>query len=238
VSKHGLAFEHLGFTPTSISSSAVLVGDRPFASCLMAKIFTVAQHPSKQNRIASTLSLGVIGPMAGGKEFQSAIHRWINDDKPLGWQHQIRNDLVLNVDVALDQSVYTGKHFMIAAKGICRAGTLNTKVELGSMLMAGWYENPWSITPGDPKKFRVYLYANPSVAVIGYDATLQGGIFNRHSSYTISASDISRIVFQNHAAIVFKINRIYLEYFQCFITKEFATGTIHHWGGIRIGVGL
>src|SRR5688500_445423 len=32
--KYGISIEHLGFTPTSISHDEILIGDRPFASCL------------------------------------------------------------------------------------------------------------------------------------------------------------------------------------------------------------
>jgi hypothetical protein len=42
------------------------------------------------------LSVGVIGPAAGGEEIQTAIHRNTKNDLPHGWRYQIQNDFILN----------------------------------------------------------------------------------------------------------------------------------------------
>jgi hypothetical protein len=85
------------------------------------------------------------------------------------------------------------------------------------------------------KKTQAYLYAAPLVNAVGYDATLQGGLFNKANPYTISPADINRFVFQGNAGLVIKINTWQLEYFQSYLTKEFKTGNYHMWGGVRVG---
>ena len=40
--KYGLSIEHMGYTPTSISSDAILYGNRPFAAAIMLKSFLVS----------------------------------------------------------------------------------------------------------------------------------------------------------------------------------------------------
>ena len=82
------------------------------------------------------------------------------------------------------------------------------------------------------------MYGQSRVNFIGYDATMQGGLFNRTSPYTIAASDVSRITFQADAGIIVNFKKLYLSYTQSFLTKEFRTGTYHRWGGISVGVGL
>lgn len=233
----GVAVEHLGFTPTSISSPSILYNDRPFASCLMAKFFSVSNDSIRKLQVSSTFSLGIIGPGAGGKQFQSAIHRWINDRQPRGWENQIRNDIVVNYRVDVVKGVVGWRHLQVAVKGSASAGTLTTQASGGFVVMAGWFENRWANSVRK-NNFEVYVYDEPVGALVGYDATLQGGVLNRESPYTILSKDISRGVFQNNAGIIFVIRKIQLEYFQSFITKEFSTGRLHHWGGVRVGVKL
>jgi hypothetical protein len=235
---YGIAAEHLGFTPTSISSSAILEGDRPFAACLMAKTFSVSNDSVRNLQVSSTFSFGIIGPGAGGKQFQSAIHRWINDRQPLGWDNQISNDIILNYSASVVKGLVTLKHLVLSAKASLSAGTLNSYLSGGFILMGGLFENHWGRKSIRRRKFQVYVYDEPVGSLIGYDATLQGGIFNRTSPYTISNQEICRGVFQNNAGIIFVIRKVQLEYFQSFITKEFATGQLHHWGGVRVGLKL
>ena len=84
------------------------------------------------------------------------------------------------------------------------------------------------------KKIHFHFYDQPNVSLVGYDATLHGGVFNHSSPYTISSNDISRVTFQNNIGVVITIGNLYLEYFQSQLTKEFNTGEFHRWGGIHI----
>src|SRR5882672_6650229 len=124
--KFGIALEHEGFTPTSISHPEILYGDRPFAACLFLKIFSMVNDAGRRERISSALSAGVIGPAAGGKEMQEAIHRWLNDKQPQGWQNQIRNDLILNYQVEYDRGLLArSNYFSLSTKAGARAGTFS-----------------------------------------------------------------------------------------------------------------
>ena len=71
---------------------------------------------------------------------------------------------------------------------------------------------------------------------VGYDATLQGGLFNKSSPYTIRAMDLSRIKVENNFGVLFTFRKLFLEYFQTIMTKEFKKGNFHRWGGIKIGL--
>jgi hypothetical protein len=233
---YGIAAEHLGFTPTSISSPSIRYGDRPFAACLMAKVFSISNDSIRNVLVSSTFSLSIIGPGAGGKQFQSAIHRWINDRQPMGWNNQIHNDIILNYNAGIAKGLVNLRWLTVAGKVSADLGTLDTKVNTGVIVMTGLFKSRWS--DGARRKFQAYVYAEPVGSLIGYDATLQGGIFNDASAYTISARDITRTVFQNNSGIIFIIRKLQLEYFQSFNTKEFASARSHHWGGVRVGLKL
>ena len=234
--KFGIAIEHEGYTPTSISHPEILKGDRPFAAGLFLKTFSIVSDAIRGERISSSFSTGVIGPMAGGKEVQETIHQWINYKLPLGWQNQIQNDIILNYQVDYERRLLSIKDYLLlAGKASARAGTYNTKLYAGTILMVGYFDDPFSSFLKQKFKIQVFLYAEPSVNIVGHDATLQGGLFNTSSAYTISNNQINRFVFQGNAGIIFKIKNIQLEYFQSYLTQEFETGSNHKWGGIRIG---
>lgn len=86
-----------------------------------------------------------------------------------------------------------------------------------------------------PKKFQVYLYSQAFATVVGYDATLQGGLFSKESPYTIASGDVERLKAQFNYGLIVKTKTLYFEYSRSSITKEFETGTLAKWGGIRIG---
>jgi lipid A 3-O-deacylase len=200
----------------------------------MAKAFSISTDSIRKLQISSTIGAGIIGPGAGGKQFQSAIHRWINDRQPMGWNNQISSDLILNYNAGLIKALLDIPALSIAGKISADAGTLNTRASAGFLVMTGLFDSKWR--PHGKRNFQIYLYAEPIGSLIGYDATLQGGIFNRSDVYVISADDISRTVFQNNSGIIFVIRKLQLEYFQSFVTKEFSTGESHHWGGVRVGL--
>jgi lipid A 3-O-deacylase len=233
--KFGISIEHEGYTPTSISHPEILYGDRPFAACLFLKTFSIVNNPDKRARISSALSAGVIGPAAGGKEMQETIHHWVNAKQPQGWQNQIQNDVILNYQVEYERGLVTTDYFSLAGKVAARAGTFNTKASVGTIFMAGIFDNPFVNFSTPKNKSQVYLYAEPLLTLVGYDATLQGGLFNKTSAYTISSTSVSRLVFQGNAGLIIVIRALQLEYFQSYLTKEFKTGNYHMWGGIRIG---
>lgn len=235
--KYGIAAEHLGFTPTSISFRKIIAGDRPFAASLLLKLFSASTDSLRKYRITSSISAGVIGPVAGAKEFQSAIHRWINDTEPMGWNNQIRNDIILNYEANFVKGIFSFKNFLtLAGKVGGRAGTFNTKLNAGVIMMTGLFDDPWKFFARANRNFQIYVYEEPLISLVGHDATLQGGLFNKNSPYTISASDLERVVFQNNAGLVIQFKKMNVEYFQSYLTEEFRTGRSHHWGGVRIGL--
>ncbi|WP_373519919.1 lipid A deacylase LpxR family protein [Pricia sp.] len=233
VSKYGLSIEHIGFTPEQYQRPEIQFGDRPFAAAILLKSFLVATDTAKKTRTTSSLSLGIIGPGAFGREMQTGIHRLIDDKEPLGWQHQIENDVVLNYRLGYEKRVWSYNHlFSLQAHANAQLGTLFTHVSAGISSTVGLIDSPFT---GDKKGFRLYLYAQPTLKLVGYDATLQSGLFNRNSAYTISAAAVERLTAQFHFGLVLKTRTLYFEYTRSLITREFETGHASAWGGVNIG---
>ncbi|TDE12948.1 lipid A deacylase LpxR family protein [Dyadobacter psychrotolerans] len=237
-SKSGLAFEHYGFTPTSIKSNDILKADRPFAGVIMLKSFSISVDTIRRQRLASTLSLGMIGPAAFAGRMQATIHRWTEDPQPLGWQYQIRNNPVINYELAHEKELVNVPDILSVNTNVqARLGTLSDKVMAGLSLTLGRFDSSFGKREKNHKRnFRIYVYSQPMAGLVGYDASLQGGFLSRKSPYTVKSTDINRITFQNNFGVVVNVWKIYAEYYQIYLSKEFKTGRDHQWGGVKFGV--
>ena len=233
--KYGLSFEHIGYTADNYESPEIQVGDRPFAAAFMLKSFAAATDNARKQRLSYAFNVGMIGPGAFGRETQEAIHRATGNDNPDGWINQIKNDLVLNYEFGYERQLLRYNDlFSIHSNTNLRLGTLFTNASLGVTGMLGLINDPFDA--GTRKNFKLYIYCQPMVNVIGYDATLQGGMFNRESVYTIFEDDIERFTAQNNYGIVLQIRSLVFEYTRTAITREFDGGSSSKWGGLRVGV--
>lgn len=233
--RFGLAFEHIGFTPDRYDLKDIQYGDRPFASAMMLKSFMIAVDTLHASRFTSSFSIGIIGPTTLGKEVQTAIHKVTGSVMPEGWHNQVKNDVVLNYEAGYEKQLLKYRDlFSLQANANAKLGTLFTNGSLGFNTTFGIINSPF--LPGNKrKKFVMYVYAQPLINVVGYDATLQGGVFNGKSPYTIPAEDIERFTGQLNYGVVIKFKALYFEYSRSVITREFETGSSANWGGLRCG---
>jgi hypothetical protein len=234
--QYGIAIEHNGYTPNSIEADYILYGQRPYAAVLFLKSFVIATSTVRNDRFSASLSTGVIGPAAGGYEMQAGIHRAINGIQPNGWQYQVKNDLVLNYQADYEKNIFhIAYHLDLNGHVEARIGTLSDKVSAGFTLMTGYFQSALA-NHTQRRKLQAYLYLHPQVDVVGYDATLQGGLISKDNAYTISPGELERFVVQARAGIVLQYKGLFLEYQQSIISKEFSTGSFHRTGGIEVGV--
>ncbi len=236
VKKYGIALEHLAYTPTSIRNEEIIYGDRPFAACFYFKTFKLSVDTVRNLLLSSAIIAGVIGNNAGGEWMQKTIHRNLNNIEPLGWDNQIKNDIILNYDITFEKALMPYRK-MVTFSSISKlsVGTLRDNFGTGFSVMAGIFDNPFYTSTDSGNDFQCKIYSSTLITLIGYDASLQGGLFNNASPYTISAKDITRLVLSSEAGITIQFKKLSAEYFQEIKSREFKTGKYHRWGGIRLG---
>lgn len=87
---HYFSFGQNLYTPQDITESNLNLNDRPYAA------FTYVSgglSTLTDNHIDNAeLTLGWVGPSAGGKPVQTEYHKLIHADKPMGWSHQLRDE--------------------------------------------------------------------------------------------------------------------------------------------------
>jgi len=236
--KYGIAFEHYGFTPTSIKSNQILHNDRPFAGVILLKSFIISTDTLHKSRLSSVLSTGMIGPAAFAGKMQKKIHSWTGDPEPIGWQYQIHNDFIVNYELNYEKQIFNLPNiFSLNTNSQIRLGTLSDKIQSGATLTLGRFDSPF--VPKEKtirNNYQLYFYLQPLVSLVGYDASLQGGLLNRTSQYTLKSAQINRFTFQNSLGMVLSVRNLYFEYYRSFLSREFKQGKTHRWGGIKIGV--
>ncbi|TXE09519.1 lipid A deacylase LpxR family protein [Gelidibacter salicanalis] len=232
--RYGFTLEHFGYTPDHYESPDIQKGDRPFSATILLKSFVLATNEVNKSRTSTSLSLGLIGPGAFGKEMQVAIHKATGNKIPLGWQHQIKNDVVVNYGLHYEIQLFRYRNLW-SLQGLASAnlGTLFTNASVGMNSVFGILNNPFAVN-GD-RAFKLYAFAQPSISIVGYDATLQGGVFNRSSPYVIESSEINRVTGQLNFGVILQTRSLYFEYTRSYLSKEFESGEASGWGGVKIG---
>jgi hypothetical protein len=241
VSQFGLRLSYDGFTPLRIQDPFIRVGDRPYASYIYADYFRALTQPGRQRRLTATLSLGLIGPAAGAKGFQTKLHALLGAPTPRGWDYQIRNDLVLGYSVRLEQRLLAvGQVVELIGGGTAALSTLRTYAGLDGRLRLGlftpYFDNLSGTARATPRRAQLYAEAGLDGRLVGYDATLQGGLLRRDNSYELRAQDLKRGVLRATGTLGLGYAGLRLEASAVGISPEFGGGRRHRWAQLALRV--
>ena len=237
----GLSLSQRLYTPKNIRDTLIQFNDRPFAATLEIDYFFSKTNPANEMQWQARIRLGIIGPAAGGEAFQRKIHQWIDSPDPNGWEYEIANDLIANIDYILAYPVFLRKYFKFSAIGAVRAGTLFNDLNAGVSLQAGNNRMVAINKDKEPdrnsgNKLIPYLTSDVSVRFVGYNATMQGGVFSRFNHHVISGKNISRVVLFSNTTLGILWYGMALSYTHSFLTREFNEGTSHQYGSFKLTV--
>ena len=233
VTQYGLTGVQDCFTPSSIRNDTVLKGDRPYAATMYLGHFTLSNREEKKQRLTSEIDLGVIGPCAVCEQEQKGIHRMLLNIQPLGWEYQISNDVLLNYRMRYEQGLFSGKIIDLTGLAEFNAGTIYDNASIGTNLRIGRMQSYFANTRS--KKFQFYAFAQGWVKVVGYNGTMQGGMFTK-SVNILSYNDLEPVVLKGSMGVCLSFKKIHIEYCRTFITQEIINWQDHGWGHINITV--
>ena len=227
------------YTPVNPDTKIVSTSDRPFSAYLTIGHFRESVNIEKGLKMKSEFSVGVLGPASLGGRVQSSIH----EIEPIGWENQIKNDLVLDYSIQMEKAVLRKKHFELFALGKARFGTVYNKIGGGASFRLGRFlpilNNQWVGNAQDgTHKFRFWFFSKAQFNLVFYDATLQGGIFNNQNFYTISANQLNRVVFKTSAGLAFYYGRLGLEIENIYLTPEFKGAYNFKHGRFNLVIGF
>jgi hypothetical protein len=234
----GFNLVHDIYTANDVYSTEIIEGDRPFASGLILEFYRHSISANKGVRLTNEFGIGVLGPMAGGRQVQDFIHSLLPNsfDVP-GWDHQIGNDVIIQYSLSADKAIVIRGPFTAGITGTFNLGTFKTNIDGGIEIQVGNFLNYYSkaLYYENNRKFSWRLALGLSGEFHAYDATLQGGIFNGSSPYTIQKELLNRSRFRIQIDAEIKYNRWILKWQWAAADHEFDGTYNHQWGQVGIG---
>lgn len=82
------------YTPSDITNPNFIPNDFLYAGWLYGTLGRVSDHGDSYDY--SSLTLGIVGPSARGREAQEKVHHIVSADQPNGWDHQLRDEIGIN----------------------------------------------------------------------------------------------------------------------------------------------
>lgn len=176
-------------TPVDFENEALIEDDVPFVALLAwnARIQSFDDVIDDQ----MGLTLGVVGPMAGGEFVQKTIHSVIGASEPMGWDHQIDNEFVARLDALRKWRLY--EHSFSSTEfdfiGGAGGGAGNLKSDLSAGMTVRWgtsLQKSYAAAPIfstqqfnalKPNPFGWYLFANLTGSYVFNDIFMDGNTF-------------------------------------------------------------
>ena len=235
------------FTPEDISRSDLILNDRPYAGWLYLGFGLIAEREGPYKPVDTyELDLGVIGPWSQAEAVQKNWHEFIDTDDPMGWDHQLANEIgiLLNLErkwkVPLPMPGKEGLELDFLPSAGIALGNVFTYASAGGMLRLGVNlgidYGPPRIRPGAQgsdffntgKIAGWYAFAGVEGRAVARNIFLDGNTFK--DSHSV---DKKYFVGDLHVGLVVVIGRVRLTISNVFRTAEFnGQGELDEFGSV------
>lgn len=231
------------FTPRNIDIADIQYNDRPYAGALYGIHSLQSTDTGKKTRVSSEIRFGVIGPLSFAKETQTWVHNAFNYTKPLGWDNQVPNDIILNYNISIEkQMLRPSKKMLLTGVIETYSGTIYNAAGAGFMLRLGKFNNYLEGIPEllarKKNTSQVYVFMKPAIRIVLSNALLQGGLINQISQqkkgYTLSKDQIERLLPLYDAGVTFERLNFSITISQKFIGPEFKGQYTQEFGNLTM----
>jgi hypothetical protein len=187
-----------------------------------------------------------MGNTALGKQIQSLGHLIPPNNPPKGWDKQLSNSFVANYYTRMDYLLAeVPRRFegFVSAEG--NIGTLQINGSVGGFVRLGLFD-PYLRSIGPTTKrnvnykritgYQIYIRVGQELKLVGFDGTMEGGLIKqKQNQYTLASEDVTRQLWNTHAALGFSLRNLFVEVRGDYVTQQFKGSTDHRWGNIHAG---
>ena len=235
------------FTPANTSVDYTPPGDRPYTGMLLGNFALITD--TEETRSVLGLSLGLVGPGAGGEEIQNGFHDLIGQSHDQGWSTQLHNEPVFNFQTGRTWREPLGTVFGLETDALLGAsaglGTIRIYAEGAGQLRIGQGLNSdfgvARLNPGPSggdafrptRPFAWYAFLGGDGQGVARDITLDGNTFESSPSVTLKP-----LVGEMEAGLALMAFGTRLTYTQVFQTQEFKhqKDGLHQFGSLALSV--
>lgn len=152
--------------------------DHPYAGWLYAGLTTESVNAEgRGSRFA--IDVGCLGPCAGGRWAQTSLHRLLRQPLPVGWSSQLRQEWGVVVSEAWSPERWSPDSSVDVTSWLKgRLGNIFTDVSLETTLR-------WGRLNDLPEQAAHYVFLRAEGKAVGYNATIQGGLFRNQKDVTV-----------------------------------------------------
>jgi len=175
------------YTPSDIEIQDLIVDDRPYAGLLYLNGISYFKSENR-TRSFSTL-IGIVGDMSLAGYAQKTVHKAIGSKKPMGWDNQLDNEVVLNVAYTQNNRIYSNNYMDLSIYHGGSLGNLNTQLLIGSMIRAGFDKFSYcDLVNFEPIPKRSVMWYNFNIflamdqRVVAHNILLDGNTFSESHS--------------------------------------------------------
>lgn len=230
INLYGFSIKQNIYTPVNPDIEEVSVGDRPFSAFLTIGQFRESYNLQKSLSVKSSISFGVLGPASMGGIVQSSIH----DIEPVGWNNQINNTIVFDYSLKIEKGIISTPNieFNVTAGG--NIGTIFNKINTGLYFRTGSFIPVLKGIKANNNTFQYWFFVTGETNLVFYDATLQGGLFNKSNPYTIQSTEINRFVVNVSVGFALYYKKVGVELQNFYLSPEFKNAYDFRWGRIKL----
>jgi len=240
------------YNPQSVRAADINVQDRPFAGYLFAEA-RISKFYANSRLLKLKFQGGVVGPESGAEQVQEGLHKIVNYPTVAGWTYQITTTPAAQAALFYAQRVYPSPYahrfennWDMYLQGEVNLGTIWNVAALGPMarisLRGPLQDIHHSMMHGaepeqDKTEYKnrgeLFLYANPMVQYMAFDATIQGSMFNNTSPVTFP---LIHWRFNAEAGIKYRKNNWLYSYSFNYRSKEAVNRVIsgYYYGSIQV----
>ncbi|MDV6169200.1 lipid A deacylase LpxR family protein [Flavobacterium sp. DG1-102-2] len=236
------------YNPQSVRAEDINVNDRPFAGYLFGE-FGINYFYSDESVLKLKVQGGVVGPEAGAEAVQRGLHKVIHYPTVRGWQHQITTTAAAQLGAYYSHKVL-GNRFKEKVDfhllGELNVGTIWNSASIGGMMrislkrpLEAMYNSSLhnSVLNKDKETYKdhreLFLYLNPNLQYMQYDATIQGSHFNDTSPVTFPLIPFR---FNAEVGVKYRYNNWNYSYSFNYRGKELSNNVISgfYYGSIQV----
>lgn len=236
------------YNPQTAEAVDINLHDRPFAGYLFAQA-GINTFYRKENVLKLSFQAGVVGPESKAEQLQAGLHDMVGYPRVKGWEYQIKTTIGLQARAFYSVKIFRNRLTQQAdlyLQADVNAGTIWQQVSLGGMmrislkgLLLPVFDS--SFHGGSLRQDRQYngpkelfLFLNPNVQYMRYDATIQGSLFNDDSPVTFPLIPFR---FNADFGVKYRNNNWNLSYSVHYRGKELSNNVItgFYYGSIGIG---
>lgn len=219
------------YTPEDIENPELIEEDRPYAGWAHLT-FAIAKNSGRDLEM-TVLDFGVIGEKSFAADTQIWLHELIGSDDPNGWEHQLNDEIGINLTHARARNFRVeDERFAadITPYVIGSIGNVNTSVTTGVMARFGLNvpdDNVLGFEPANEEdETRLYGFATINASYVARDIFLDGNTFS--DSHSVEKNNF---VGRAAVGVAYKYGNFEFSYAYGITSEQFKTQDGPNFGG-------